>query len=139
MFICEVLNSRGVAIINCWNIDCSERGTTTFRFDCVRPAVVEVEVLFCQLCTFHCDCAGIARQSFQYSGSVAYLFHLTVAIVLEGGAVCISDGSRLLTSNLTLHARINYFRWQVFSLQLCHWERESVCKVYSFVAQVLSR
>ena len=75
---CESFNSRGVPIINCWNIDCSELGGTTFHFDCVRPALVEVEVLFCRLCTFHCDCAGIARQAFQYSGSVAYLFPLGV-------------------------------------------------------------
>ena len=88
-------------------------GGTTFHFACVRPALVEVEV-FCRLCTFHCDCAGIARQAFKFSGSVAYLFPLTVATVLEGGAVCISDQSRLLTSNLTVHARINYLRWQVF-------------------------
>ena len=71
----------------------------------------------------------IARQAFQYSGSVAYLFPLTVAAVLEGGAVCISDRSRLLTSNLTVHARINYLRWQVFPL--------SVRKVYSFVVSAL--
>ena len=83
MFICESLNSRGVAIINSCNIDCSELGGTTFHFDCVRPALVEVEVLFCRLCTFHCDSAGIARQAFQYSGSVAYLFPLTVAAVLR--------------------------------------------------------
>ena len=99
MFICESLNSRGVALINCWDIDCSEQEGTTFHFDCVRPALVEVEILFCRLCIFHCDCAGISRQAFQYSGSVAYLFTLTVAAVLEGGAVCISDRSRLLTSN----------------------------------------
>ena len=138
MFICESLNSRGVTIINYWNIDCSELGGATFHFDCVRPTLVEVEVLFCRLCTFHCDCAGIARQAFQYSGSVAYLFPLTVATVLEGGAVCISDRSKLLTANLTVHARINYLRCQVFSLQLCQWERESVREVYSFVARVLS-
>ena len=39
--------------------------------------------------------------------------------------MCISDRSRLLTSNLTVHARINYLHWQVCLLQLCHWERES--------------
>ena len=103
---------------------------TTFHFDCVRPALVEVEVLFCRLCTFHCDCAGIARQAFQYSGSVAYLFPLTVATVLEGDAVCIFDRSRLLTSNWTVHVRINYLHWQVFLLLLCHLERESVREVY---------
>ena len=59
-------------------------GGTTFYFDCVRPALVEVEVLFGQLRAFHCDCAGIARQASQYSGSVAYLFSLTVATLLEG-------------------------------------------------------
>ena len=36
---------------------------------------------------FHRDCARIRRQAFHYSGSVAYLFPLTVAAVLEGGAV----------------------------------------------------
>ena len=65
---------------------------TKFHFDCVRSALVEFEVLFGQLCTFHRDCAGIARQAFQYSWSAAYLFPLTMADVLEGGtAVCISD------------------------------------------------
>ena len=68
-----------------------------------------MEVLFCQLCILHRVCAGIARQAFQYSGSVAYLFPLTVAAVLEGDAVCISDQSRLLTSNLTVRARIKLF------------------------------
>ena len=101
----------------------------------LKPALVEVEVLFCRLCTFHCDCAGIARQAFQYSGSVVYIFHLTGATVLEGGAVCISDRSRLLIPNLTVHVTLNYLLWQVFSLQLCHWERESEREV---VAQVLS-
>ena len=48
---------------------------TAFHFACVRSALVEVEVLFCRSCTFHCDCAGIARQASQYSGSVAYLTH----------------------------------------------------------------
>ena len=84
---------------------------TAFHFDCVRPALVEVELLFCRVCTFHCDCAGIARQAFQYSGSVAYLFPLNVATVLEGDAVCISDRSRFLTSNWTVHSRLNYLRW----------------------------
>ena len=55
---------------------------------------------------FHRDCAGIARQAFHYSGSVAYLFPLTVAAVLEGGAVHILI---LLTSNLTVRARIKLF------------------------------
>ena len=90
MFICELLNFRGVEIINCWNIVAQNCGTT-FHFNCVQPALFEFEVLFCQLCTFHRDCAGIARQAFQYSGSVVYLFPLTVPAVLEGGAVCISD------------------------------------------------
>ena len=121
MFICELLNFRGVEIINCWNIAAQNWGTT-FHFNCVQPALVEFEVLFYHLCTFHRDCAGLARQAFQYSGSVAYLFPLTVAAVLEGDAVCISDRSSLLTSNLTVHARINYLCWQVFSLRLCHWE-----------------
>ena len=56
------------------NTECPE---LRFHFDCVQPALVEVEVLFCRVCTFHCDCAGIARQAFQYSGSVAYLVPLT--------------------------------------------------------------
>ena len=97
-----------------------------------------MEVLFCKVCILYRDCAGIARQAFQYSGSVAYLFPLTVVAVLEGDAVCISDRSRLLNSNLTVHAMINYLCWQVFSLRLCHWARESVRKVYSCVARVLS-
>ena len=113
-------------------------GDTTFHFDCVRPALVDVEVLFCLLCIFHCDCAFIARQAFQYSGSVAYLFPLTVATVLDGDAVCISDRSRHLTSNLTVHARINYLCWQVFSIATVPLELESVCGVYSFVARVSS-
>ena len=121
MFICELLNFRGVEIINCWNIVAQNWGTA-FHFSCVQPALVEFEVLFCKLCTLHRDCVGIARQAFQYSGSVSYLFPLTVAAVLEGGAVCISDRSRLLTSNLTVHARIKYLCWQVFSLRLCHWK-----------------
>ena len=100
-----------------------------FSFRLCSTCLGRVEVLFCQLCILHRDCAGIARQAFQYSGSVAYLFPLTVAAVLEGDAVCISDRSRLLTSNLTVHTRINYLCWQVFSLRLCHWERESVRKV----------
>ena len=74
---------------------------------------------------FHRDCAGIARQAFQYSGSVAYIFPLTVAAVLDGDAVCISDRLRLLTSNLTVHARISCLCWQEISLRLCQWERES--------------
>ena len=134
VFICELLNFRGVEIINCWNIVAYNWGTT-FHFNCVQPALVELEVLFSQLCTFQRDCAGIARQAFQYSGSVAYLFHLTVAAVLEGDAVCISDRSRLLTSNLTLHARINYLCWQVFFIATVPLERECVRAVYSFVAQ----
>ena len=52
-----------------------------------------------------------------------------MAAVLEGDAVCISDRSRLLTSNLTVHARINYLCWQVFSLRLYYFERESVVKI----------
>ena len=111
MFICELLNFRGVEIINCWNIVAQNCGTT-FHFNCIQPALFEFEVLFCQLCTFHRDCAGIARQAFQYSD----LFPLTVPAVLEGDAVCISDRSRFLISNLTVHARINYLCWQVFSL-----------------------
>ena len=116
---------------------CSELGYY-FSFQLCSTCLGRVEVLFCQLCILHHDCAGIARQAFQYSGSVAYLFPLTVAAMLEGGAVCISDRSRLLTSNLTVRVRINYLCWQVFPLQLCHWERESVCKVYSFVVRALS-
>ena len=77
----------------------SRTGSTTYHFNCVLPALVEVEVSFCRACTFHSDCAGIARQAFQCNGSVAYLFPLTVATVLEGEVVCISDRSRLLTSN----------------------------------------
>ena len=72
----------------------------------------------------------------QYSGSVAYLFPLTVATVLEGDAVCISDLSRLLTSNLTVHSRINYLRWQVFSIATVPLEIELVRGIYSFVARV---
>ena len=77
-------------IINCWNTECPEFGVLLF-ISSVRPAVVEVKVLLCGVCTFHCDCAGIAGQAFQYSGSVAYLFPLTVVTVLEGDAVCMSD------------------------------------------------
>ena len=83
MFICELLNFHGVEMITCWNSVAQNWGTT-FHFDCVPPAL---EVLFCRLCILHLDCAGIARQAFQYSGSVAYLFPLTVAAVLEGGVV----------------------------------------------------
>ena len=137
MFICELLNSRGVAIINYWNIDCSELGYY-FSFQLCSTCLGRVEVLFCKVCILYRDCAGIARQAIQYSGSVSYLFPLTVATVLEGDAVCISDRSRLLNSNRTVYARINYLRWQVFSLLLCNLERESVREVYSFVARVLS-
>ena len=137
MFICELLDFRGVEMITCWNIVAQELGHY-FSFRLCSTAVGRVEVLFCQLCILHRDCAGIARQTFQYSGSVAYLFPLTVAAVLEGDAVCFSDRSRLLTFNLTVRARINYLCRQVFSLRVCHWERESVPKVYSFVVRVLS-
>ena len=118
----------GVEIITCWNIVAQNWGTT-FHFDCVPPALVELEYYFAN-CVFSCDCAGIARQAFQYSGSVVYLFPLTVPAVLEGDALCISDRSRLLTSNLTVHARINYLCWQMFSLRLCHWERESTQSLF---------
>ena len=90
---------------------------------------------------FHSDCAGIARQAFQYSGSVVNLFPLTVAPVLEGGELGVHfliDRDFSLNSNWTVRARINYLCWQVFSFRLCHLERESVRKVYSFVARVLS-
>ena len=95
MFICELLNFRGVEIITCWNIVAQNWGTN-FHFDCVPPALVELKY-YLPIVYFHRDCAGIARQAFQYSWSVAYLFPLTVAAVLEGDAVCISDRSRLLT------------------------------------------
>ena len=100
---------------------CSELGYY-FSFQLCSTSFVEFQVIFCQLCTFHRDCAEIVRRAFQYSGSVAYLFPLTVVAVLEGDALCISDLSRLLTSNLTVQAGINNLCWQVFSLQLCHWK-----------------
>ena len=77
--MCSNKKSAGISTVHNWG--------TTFHFDCVRPALVEVEVLFCRLCTFHRNCAGIARQASQYSGSVAYLFPLTVATLLEGDEV----------------------------------------------------
>ena len=61
---------------------------------------------------------------------LAYLFPLTVATVLEDDAVCISDRSRLLTSNLNVHSRINYLRWQVFSIATVQLERESVRGIF---------
>ena len=140
MSICEPLNG---ALSWCGNnkllkYRIAQNWGTTFHFDCVQPALVEFEVLFCQLCTFHRDCAGIARQAFQYSGPVAYLFHLIVAAVLEGGAVCISDRSRLITSNLAVHARINYLCWQSVFIATVPLEMESVREVYPFVARVSS-
>ena len=107
ILVCSNKGTAGIPTVQNWG--------TTFHFDCVRPALVKVEVLFCRSCTFHCDCAGIARQASQYGGSVAYLFPLTVATLLEGDEVWISDRSILLTSNLTVHSMINYLHWQVFS------------------------
>ena len=75
MFICELLDFRGVEIITCWNIVVQNWGTT-FHFDCVPPALVELKYYFAN-CVFYRDGAGIARQAFQYSGSVAYVFPLT--------------------------------------------------------------
>ena len=84
--MCELLDFRGVEIITCWKIVAQNWGYY-FSFRLCSTSLGRVEVLFCQLCIFHRDYAGIARQAFQYSGSVAYLFPLTVAAVLEGGAV----------------------------------------------------
>ena len=95
----------GVEIITCWN-NVAQNWGTTFHFDCVPPASVELKYYFCQLCIFTAT-AGIARQAFQYSGSVAYLFPLTVAAVLEGGAVHIFQS--IDSSNLTVRARIKLF------------------------------
>ena len=116
--------------------------STTSHFDCVQPALVVVEVLFCRLCTFHCDCAGIARQPFPCIGSVAYLLPLTVATVLEECALCISDRSRLLTSNLTVLLRINYFALASVFIAIVPFGKGvcslSVLEVYSFVARLPS-
>ena len=65
---------------------CSELGYY-FSVRLCPTCLGRVEVLFCQLCIFHRDCAGIAIQAFQYSGSVAYLFPMTVMAGLEGGVV----------------------------------------------------
>ena len=73
-------------INNLMEYRCSELGYY-FSFRLCSTCLGRVEVLFCKLCIFHRDCAGIAMQAFQYSVSVAYLFLLTVAAVLEGGAV----------------------------------------------------
>ena len=103
--------------------------------------MVEFEVLFCQLCTFPRGCAWIARQAFQYSGSVAYLFPLTVAAGFEGGAVRISDRSRLLTYNLTVRQCTREDKLFVLAsvfIATETLERESAREVYSFVARVSS-
>ena len=88
---------------------CSELGQY-FSFRLCSTGLGRVEVLFCQLCILHRDCAGIARQAGQCSGSVAYLFPLTVAAVLEGGAVHIfqSIDTSHFWSNCTREDKIIY-------------------------------
>ena len=63
---------------------------------------------------FHRDCAGIARQAVQCSGYVACLFPLTVAAVLEGGAVHIFQSIDTSYFYLTVHARIKLYTGQCF-------------------------
>ena len=74
----------------------------------------------------------------QYSGSVAYLFLLTVATVLEGGAVCISDRSRLPAYNLTTREDKLFVLASVFIATVPLGKGVCVREVYSFVARVLS-
>ena len=79
------LDFRGEKIITCWNIVAQNWGTI-FHFDCVPPALVELKY-YSANCVFSPRLCWDRKPAFQYSGSVAYLFPLIVAAVLEGGAV----------------------------------------------------
>ena len=58
-----------------------------------------------------------------------------MAAVLEGDAVHIFQS--IDTSNLPERVRIDYLYWQVFSLRLCHWERESLTLHAKFIHLLL--
>ena len=45
MFICELLDFRGVEVVTYWSIIAQNCGTT-FHFDCVTPALVELKYYF---------------------------------------------------------------------------------------------
>ena len=94
-------------VVTYWNI-IAQNGATTFHFDYVPPALVEWKYYFAN-CVFSPRLCWDSRQAFQYSGSVAYLFPLTVRPCSKTVRCTFSNRSILLTSNLTVRARIKLF------------------------------
>ena len=85
MFICELLDLRGVEVATYWNIVAQNWALLFISTVFHRPwssgnIILPIVYFASRLC-------WDSKQAFQYNGSVAYLFPLTVAAVFEGGAV----------------------------------------------------